>query len=416
MRLLFYGINYAPEPTGTGPYTTDMARWLADRGHQVDVITGLPHYPAWKVDEAYAGLCFLREEIDGVRVLRVPLRTPKGSVPSSRDRIVLESSFALAAGRYWLPCMLVRQRYDAVIAICPPLQMGVYPQLYHGLRGVPWIFHIQDLQVDAAFRLGMLQPSSASRLLYRVENGLLRQASLVSTNTDAMRRRIIEKGTPPERTFLLPNWADLQAITPLPKQNAFREQLGIPEDHVLCIYAGSMGAKQGLETAIDAARQLQDETHIHFAFVGDGARRKVLEEQARGIPNITLLPVQPKERLAEMLAAADVHLVVQRRDAADLVMPSKLGNILAAGRPVVATAEPGTALYETVTQAGAGLLVPPEQPELLAAAIRRLAKEETFRTTCGRNGRQWAETHLSIDVLMPPFEQRLKALVQSSLR
>ncbi|MCL6442600.1 MAG: WcaI family glycosyltransferase, partial [Alicyclobacillus sp.] len=343
LRLLVFGINYAPEPTGIGPYTTDMTEWLARRGHEVDVITGLPHYPSWRIDAAYATKGFHKEVRAGVRVLRTPLRVPNGQAPSAYDRIRLETSFSLASSRYWWPRLLDRRRYDAVLAICPPLQMGVYPLLYARLRRVPWVFHVQDLQVDAAFRLGLLRRSLASRALYAVENQLLRRATCVSTISEAMRRRLIEKGVSPEKTWLLPNWADLEHIIPLPHQNAFRAELGVSDNEIVCMYSGTMGEKQGLETVIEAARLLESEQQIHFVFVGDGSRRKALEQAVAGLRNVSFLPVQPKARLNEVLAAADVHLVVQRRDAADLVMPSKLGNILAAGRPVLATADPGTA-------------------------------------------------------------------------
>src|SRR5690625_3392789 len=206
MKVLVYGLNYAPEPTGVGKYTGEMAAWLAAHGHEVRVICGLPHYPRWKLDGAYADGRSRVERTDGVRVERAGHFVPSPDRLTAKARICLETSFTMSASRYWLPRVFRPSRPDVVIAVAPPMQAGLWPLLYQWLRRVPWVLHVQDLQVDAAMRLGMLKEHGLGRVLYGVERFLLRRATRVSTITEAMRTRIVEKGVSDERTLLCPNW------------------------------------------------------------------------------------------------------------------------------------------------------------------------------------------------------------------
>jgi colanic acid biosynthesis glycosyl transferase WcaI len=413
VKLLIYGLNYAPEPTGTGKYTGEMAAWLAARGHAVEAICGLPHYPQWKLDAAYADGRSRVEWLDGVRVRRAAHFVPVADALGVRARIWLEISFTLSAARHWLPKFFARARPDAVIAVMPPMQIGVWPLLYGWLRRVPWVLHVQDLQVDAALRLKMLPGGVVGKLLYRIEAFLLKRATRVSTITEAMRRRVITKGATDERTWLFPNWADIIRVHPGPRENAFRAKLGFGPETLLVLYAGNMGEKQGLSSVLEAAARLRDQGNIQFLMVGAGVARVRLEQRARalGLENLHFLPVQPMEKLSAMLTAGDIHLVVQRRDAADLVMPSKLTNILAAGRPCVVTADVGTALAEVVTGRGVGLVTPPEDPTALAGAISDLAADEALRFRCGAAARAYAERYLDRDKILSEFESDLLTLI-----
>lgn len=412
VRLLIYSLNYYPEPTGTGKYSGEMAAWLAAQGHEVEVLCGLPHYPSWSVPLAYRrGRC-LADRINGVSVKRLRHFVPTADRLSTKNRIWLETSFTLAAARYWIPKFLAKRKPDAVVAVMPPLQIGVWPALYCLVRRVPWVLHVQDLQVDAALRLNMLPGGLVGRALYGLERFFLNKANRVSTITEPMRQRIIAKGVPKERTWLFPNWADNKLITPQSRLNDFRAQLGVGADKILVLYAGNMGQKQGLEVILDAAKLLEAHDNIHFLMVGDGATRHDLEQRAKSedLTNLRFLPLQPKEGLCDMLAAADIHLVVQRRDAADLVMPSKLTNILAAGRPCIATAEEGTALANVLEEHATGILSPPEDPGALADAIQRLAEDEGLRARLGRGARSYSETFLDQDLILEKFQTQLNSL------
>jgi colanic acid biosynthesis glycosyl transferase WcaI len=214
------------------------------------------------------------------------------------------------------------------------------------------------------------------------------------------------KGVDPARLVSFPNWVDISAIQPLAGPSPYRAELGIAPDAVVALYSGNMGGKQGLEVLADAARLLQDAPQVQFVLCGNGAGRADLVARCQGLANVRFLDLQPMERLGDLLGLADVHLLPQRADAADLVMPSKLTGMLASGRAVVATAHPDTELGRVVAQ-HCGLVVPPEDAAALAGAIRTLAAHPAERTRMGLAGRMYAEKELSRDTILARFESHL---------
>ncbi len=413
MKLLLLSLNFAPEITSTGKYTGELAAWLAARGHEVTAIAGLPHYPAWQVDDAYRRAGWRRERLQGVAVLRAPHSVPPPGRVTALRRILMESTFTLASLRWWLPLLLRRERFDAVIAVCPPLQNAVLPGLYGLLRRVPWVLHIQDFQVDAAVRLGMLRIGVFGRALYALENFCLRRARRVATITPAMCRRAIAKGADPDRVLHLPNWADVGHIAPLAPDPEYRRLLGAGSAQLLVMYAGAMGTKQGLELVLEAAARLRGDSRFRFALVGDGSAAPRLRVRATELKldNLAWLPPQPLERLPALLSAADIHLVVQKCGAADLVMPSKLANILAAGRPAIATAARDTTLWDVLEGGGAGVCVAPESVDGLVGGLQRLAGNGALRAAMGARARAYAEANLDRDAILERFEKQLLELI-----
>ena len=419
LSVLIYGYNYAPEPTGIGRFTAGMADWLAARGHSVTVITAPPHYPAWTVAREYRGRGFHAERIGDVTVLRTPVALPGGSKGGLLTRLALETSFNVGSARWWLSPH-VRGPFDIVIAVCPPLQAALWPWWYRRWRGVPWVLHVQDLQFDAAIRLGLVPgPPWLHEGLYRAERVLLRGADRVSTISERMRDALIAKGLDGERVWVARNWSDPAAFDVEPHDGArMRTVLGADHDDVLVVYAGNMGEKQGLDVVLDAAERLRAHPRLRFALVGAGVARDALERQARGrdLVRMTFLDPVADRELPELLAAADIHLVVQRASAADLVMPSKLANILAAGQASISTASPGTELYRVVAGERVGRTVPPEDPSALARAILDLASDPSARLELGVRARSFARAHLQRDAILMGFERRLASLVRRDRR
>ncbi|NIM39767.1 MAG: WcaI family glycosyltransferase [Hydrogenophaga sp.] len=410
MKLLIYGINFAPELTGIGKYTGEMARWLAEAGHEVRVITAPPYYPDWKVGEGYSARHYRREHWHGVQVIRTPLWVPHR--PGGAKRLLHLASFALAS----LPALAAQWRWkpDVVWVVEPPLMCAPAAAAFAALRGAGRWLHIQDYEVDAAFDLGLIKGRTLRRWVQRAEGWLMRRFDRVSTISGRMVERALDKGVAPGRVLHCPNWVDIGGVTPLAAPSDYRAELGLPPDAVVALYSGNMGNKQGLEVLADTARLLRDEPRIRFVFGGQGSGRADLQARCAGLDTVRFLDLQPLERLNHWLGLADVHLLPQRADAADLVMPSKLTGMLASGRAVLATAMPGTELCRVVEQdAACGLVVPPENPAALAEALRALAADPTRRAELGANGRRYAEAELSRDAILRRFEAQMLALAQA---
>lgn len=412
MFIQIYAGNFFPEKTGIGKYTGEMAAWLAKRGHQVRVITGHPYYPEWKLAPGYGRAGFRRESWQGVSIHRVPHYVPRDGRVTSLRRMLVDLSFIFASSVHWLRMLFGRRPPDVIIAVCPPLLSGIWPGIVGAIRGIPTVYHIQDFQLDAALQLGMIKSGLLGRLLSAIERRLIRSAARVSSITPAMCRRAMDKGAPAHRVLELPNWSDVHGIHPIARDTAFRRELGVDADQVLVMYAGAMGRKQGLELVLDAAENLQGDARFRFVMVGSGSDAEEMKADAakRSLKNMQFLPLQPLERLNEMLGSADIHLVVQRAGAADLVMPSKLTNILASGRPAVATAEAGTALYEAVAGAQTGLAVPSGDSRALTRALMRLADTPALADELARNARAYAEQNLAQDAILARFEEELLAM------
>ena len=412
MKILIYGINFAPDLVSTPKYTSEMAGWLAERGHEVRVVTAPPYYPAWRVAEGYRAGRYARERwpfAGGATadVWRCPLWVP--AQPTGSRRLLHLASFAVSS----LPVMLGQLfwRPQLVVMIEPTLFCGPGALLTALLgRAKAWL-HIQDLEVDAAFEMGLL-PSGRGRIrgfATMIEGWLLRRFDRVSTISEAMRDRVLAKRVPADRVALFPNWVDVGSIAPMTQPSAFREELGLDPGTHVALYAGNLGEKQGLELLIDAAQRLRDRSDVMFVIAGSGSGRERLERLAEGLPNVKFLPLQPLERLNDLLNLANVHLLPQRADAADLVMPSKLTGMVASGRTVVATAAPGTQVAKVV--ADCGLVVAPGDGDAFATAITTLLDDRERREDLGARARAYAEANLAQAAIMARFEADAERLV-----
>lgn len=412
MRILIVGTNYAPEVTGTGRYTGEMGAWLVARGHDVTVITSPPHYPAWKVAPSHRGRWFHTEVVAGAKVHRTPTYVPAPDKANGLRRIAMESSFTVNSAVWWSRYLLARRLPDVIIAVCPPTQTIFWPWVMKALRGVPVLFHVQDLQLDAAAQLDMLGSRRLLSLLTSVERWALQSATHVSTISTKMRERIISKGIDGSRVSILPNWSSISPEHDPDRIREARRRLGARDDQLLAVYSGNLGRKQGLDVLIDAVALLRNRSDIHVVIVGEGAEEGRLRAKAQslGLPDTLFRPLVPEAELPAVLAAADVHLVIQRAEAADLVMPSKLTNILAAGRPAIATAHTGTELGQVISGHEVGILAEPGDPAALAAAVERVASDRGLVTSMGANARALALDSLDKNGLLGRLEELLARL------
>jgi len=422
LRILVYGLNYTPELTGIGKYTGEMAAWLAQRGHDVRVVTAPPYYPAWRIRDDYRGALYRTERIAGQPVVyRTPLYVPER--PTGLKRMAHLCSFMLGS----IPVMLREMfRRPQLVFTVEPTFFGAPLALFVAkTAGAACWLHVQDFEVDAAFDLGLLPAEGPVHdLALRLENYFTLAFDRVSSISIKMVERACAKGVAAERAVLFPNWVDIDAIHPLDpaaiSQNSIRRELSahVPdiENKIVLLYSGNMGAKQGLELLAPLAEAfapggMHYDPRVHFIFCGDGAFRPQLEALVAHFPNVTLLPLQPLGRLNDLLNAADIHLLPQRAGAADLVMPSRLTGMLASGRPVIATADPATQVALVVE--GRGLVVPAEDSAALHAAVSRLVDDEEQRLSLGRAARDYAVECLGKQQVLERFEFNLKALLEN---
>ncbi len=415
MRILIYGLNYAPELTGIGKYTGEMAIWLAEQGHEVRVVTAPPYYPAWRIWDDYRGAWYRTEHTPGQPIVyRTPLYVPEQ--PTGIKRIVHLVSFMLGS----LPIMLREVFWQPHVVFtveptffCAPVSLFVA----RSAGAASWL-HVQDFEIDAAFELGLLPAEGpihdAAR---RMERFITFAFDRISGISSRMVERARAKGIPDHRAVLFPNWVDVDDIYPFGlaenRTNVIRRELSLEvpgiQEKTIVLYSGNMGAKQGLESLAPLAESFSDDPRVHFIFCGDGAFRKRLEDLVAHRSNVTMLPLQPLGRLNELLNAADIHLLPQRASAADLVMPSRLSAMLSSGRPVIATAHPGTQVAMVVE--GRGLAVPAGDADALHRAVLRLVEDRELRLNLGRAARAYAVAHLGKESVLRQFEDDLKILV-----
>lgn len=399
LRLLIVGLNYAPDFIGIPKYTTEMCEELARRGHQVTVLTAPPYYPAWEVPAPYRG-GWRSETLNGVKLVRVPLYVPKQ--PTGKTRLLHHLSFAATS----LPSAVLsalRGRPDVVVAVAPSLMSAPAALIAAKLSGAKSWLHIQDFEVDAAFELGMLKGEGARKWAERLERVLLSSFDRVSTISASMRQLLLRKGVKDEGALEIRNWVDVDTVTVWPSSaTSYRQVLKIPADHVVALYSGNMAGKQGLETLAGVATLLEARSaKVTLLLCGQGPMKSVLEEACANRTNVRFVDLQPIEKLPELLATADIHLLPQRAEAADLVLPSKLTGMLASGRPVVAMAKQGTALAAEVE--GSGLVVEPDA-ESMTSAILKLVADPAQRKRLGAAARQRAETHWRKSSIIDRFE------------
>jgi colanic acid biosynthesis glycosyl transferase WcaI len=408
MRILINTINFSPELTSTGKYAGEMAKWLAERGHSIRVVTTPPHYPQWRISEGYSRFRFKREKWTAFRessgeidVFRCPVWIPR--IPRGWKRVLYLASFSLSS---W-PVMLRQTgwRPDVVLLIEPTIFCCPQTLCVAWLSGAAAWLHVQDFEVDVAFELRDFSSSALKRSIQMLERFLMRKFNRVSAISDRMVERLPSKGVDPLLTVLFPNWVDVSEIYPLRVANRLRLELGLSEQAIVALYSGNMGLKQGLNLLVEASRQLVSRPEIVFVLCGDGPNRDTIMKIAEESANVMFLPLQPEGRLNELLNMADIHLLPQVVGAADLVMPSKLTGMLASGKPVVATAHSGTQLANVL--AGRGLCTRPGDVTAFATAVARLADDPELRLRMGGEARKYAIVHLNRDEILTRFESSL---------
>jgi len=395
MKVLLVNQFFHPDLSATAQLATDLAEDLVGRGLEVTALAARGAYLG-------GGQLPASETYRGIRIHRV--RCSSLGKRSVARRLVDYGSFYAAAATY----TLTGRRYDTVIAMSTPPLLATVGAMRRLLRGTRFVYWLQDVYPELAIGFGILRAHSlAAHVFHRLSGWTLRRADAVIAVGDAMAERVRAKGVEASRVHVVPNWADGDAVQPVPpEKNRFRHAHGLDGKRVV-LYSGNMGRAHDLDTILGVARRLRDETDLAFVFVGDGARRVEVEAAARELPSVRLLPYQPRERLAESLSAGDVHVVTQAPFTVGLVEPSKLYGAMAAGRPVLYIGPRATEAGRTVESEGIGAVVPPGKVDRAIDALQRLLTE---RGPLGARARIAFEKNHNRRVRTAQFAAILRAL------
>lgn len=410
MRILIYSYNYYPEPIGIAPLMTELAEGLAKRGHTVRVITAMPNYPERQIYQGYQGKWYLNEYKNNVQIQRsyIWIRPQ----PNLLDRVLLDASFVVTS---FLPA-LFGWRPDVILSTSPSLPVCVPAALLGWLRACPVVLNLQDILPEAAIHVGLLKNKFLIKVFAALEKFAYHTASKISVIADGFVENLISKGVKPEKIEQIPNWVDVNFIRPSsPNNNAFRAAHHL-DGKFVALYSGNIGLTQGLETVIQAASVLRHIPDIAFVIVGESNGLQRLQQYCLecGADNVLLLPLQPRKKLPQMLAAADVGLVVQKQNVVSFNMPSKIQLLLASGRALVASVpESGTAA-KAIRESGGGVIVPPENSHALAQAIVDLYQHPEKVKDLGMKSRQYAMEQYAFEQALNQYEDLFESLIASS--
>jgi colanic acid biosynthesis glycosyl transferase WcaI len=392
-RILVWSPNYAPEPIGIPPLVTDAAEWLVARGHLVDVVTAVPNYPERRIHSDYRGALFRTEILNGVHVHRSWLRArPERSFADKALYELTISTFALPNA------IRLARRADVVVCVIPTLLAAAYAAGLARMLRKRLVLWVQDLVLSAAPAVGV--GSVASRVLLsarRLEQNIVHAADAIVVCSPGFRDYFVAGGVSPRKIETIYNWVDIDRISPrAPLAN------GVP---VRFLYAGNLGHTQGFETLVDAARIAGDGVYVEV--VGAGNAAETVERLSASAPNVAVHPPVERRHYPDLLASADVQLVIQRRISAGANLPSKIATSMASGRPLLASIDPATPAADMLRESGGAVLVEPEAPSSLAAAMKHLASNPELRAQLGANARAYAERRLA----KQPALERLETAV-----
>ncbi|BAZ51737.1 putative glycosyl transferase [Nostoc sp. NIES-4103] len=401
MQILIYSYNYHPEPIGIAPLMTELAEGLVKRGHQVRVITGMPNYPQRQIYDGYQGKWYVTEKNNGVTIQRSYLRIK--SKPNLVDRLLLELSFIVTS----LPQAFNGKRPDVILLTVPPLLVSLPAALLGKLYKCPVVLNVQDILPEAAVRVGLMKNKWMIKACEALEKFAYRNAQNISVIADGFFENLVAKGVPAKKIVCISNWVNVNFIRPLAKEkNPWKSAHQLDKKFVV-MYSGNIALTQGLETVVAAAALLRHIQDITFVIAGESTALARLQEYCLscGADNVLLLPLQPREQLPQMLAAADVGLIVQKHNVISFNMPSKIPLLLASGRPIVASVPATGTAAKAITESGGGMIVEPESPSALAQAVLDLYNNSALAAQLGYKGREFAVERYSFEYAIKQYEE-----------
>ena len=408
-KILIYGINFYPELVGIGKYTGELAFWLNSKRYKVNVITSPKYFPEWRAENNF----YKKEIINDIYITRCPIWVPTN--PTGLTRILHLLSFSLTSFFPFINQCFKKPDVIFVVApsfLCAPITL--LSKFF--IKKKYLILHIQDFEIDSAFELNLLKGKFVKKILIKLEKFILKKFDLVSTISEKMRIKCILKGVQDTKTYVLPNWIDLSLKSSNDKRakahSIMRENLKIKEDEIVILYSGSMSKKQGLELIIKVIKTLKYKEKIRWIFSGEGPFKKKLIEETKNFKNVNILPLQPKEILSDWLAFPDIHLIPQKENVSDLVMPSKLIGILASKKTFITNAKKDSELGNIADQVG--YRVKPNDALSFEVGLKKLINDESLRKKLGEKGYKLVKEKFEKNKLLNNFEKHFNYFIKQN--
>jgi colanic acid biosynthesis glycosyl transferase WcaI len=398
MRLVVIPPHFEPDIAPTGDVATRIVHELGRRGHSVEVFTSLPWYRHHRIEPGFEGRLVRHEDTPWGHITRLhPFPTEDKRKLSRRAAAYVAFSGLVAAHA------IRGEHADGVLAMSPPLTLGLTGAVVASRRRAPFVFNIQDVFPDVAIELGVISGRRMIAAARRLERFCYERADAISVLSDDLKDNVAAKTGRRDKIRVIPNFVDTDAVVPTDKNNAYRKEFGL-EGKTVVMYAGNVGLSQSLEIMLDAAGALSYEDDLVFVINGSGAARADLERKARGLTNVRFIDMQPLERVAEVYSAADVHVVPLKKGLARSSVPSKTYSILAAARPLIASVDEGSEVARIVERARAGVAVPPDDSEAFTKAVRGLLDVPGELARMGEAGRKFVETWASPAAVATAYE------------
>lgn len=412
MRILFLTMYYKPDNAATGILMAELAEELAGQGHDVRVVTSMPHYSTNSIWREYRGKAWMRERQGKILVQRV-----WSYVPVNKDRLLprffsyLSFTLLSAFAGQLIP------RPDVIVtpSPSPPLTNGASAFLLGRLRGVPFISNIQDIYPDVAIRMGVMKNPFVIAAYKKLEKFVYAHSAAITVISEGFRQNLMAKGVPSDKIEVIPNFIDAAFVTPHPRCNEFSRAQNW-DDKFVALFAGNVGMSQGLDTVLEAAALLRHVPNLLFAIVGNGASKPALVEQVKalGLTNVEFLPYQSYDQVPLLYSAADVGLIPLRRGFTNDSVPSKLFTIMGVARPMIAGVDAHSETAQVIAESGCGLRVEPEDARALADSVQVLYKDRPRCAEMGRRGRLHVEAHYTRVSVARQYEAIFEKLMPGS--
>ena len=403
MKILCYGLNYHPEMVGVGKYTGELTEFLASKDNNIRVITTNKYFPEWKSEEN----SYKTERVNNCKVYRCPIYVP--NKPNGIKRIIHLLSFCISS----FPVLLAQSKWkpDIIVVIVPTIAIA---NLLISIKGLlfksskTWL-HIQDLEIEAAQNLKIIKSSFIFKIINRLEKSIYQEFDRISTISEGMKRKILDKTNNKIEVFIFRNWLDLETVKEREQKDrkylSFSKEYKIIEDDIILMYSGSLNKKQDVGLLINTIKRKSINKKLKWLLSIEGPSKAIIEKELQNQKNVIITGLKPYSQLDEWLSMADIHLLPQKVDVSDLVMPSKLIGILASGRPVVATALKNSELADVIN--GCGLISKPGEVDDFIIAIDRLVENQQMRISLGIRARVKASRLYDKEKIMEGFYREL---------